>query len=308
MTVITMASFGYLVTRGLFGMAEHISPRLTGRVAFELFCRTPNPTRPSAKEREVIKAAAPFMSEARKHHLQSSYDRFVVHEFRPATPRETWSTALVIHGWRSRTEYMRSVIEALRDHGFRVIAVDLPGHGQSPGRRLHMGKAVAAVHSVAQWFGPFDVAVGHSFGGAVAVNAAVGSVKGIPPVEAGRLVLIATPSSMPAIFEDFGRFLGLGCRTQMAVAAQVERVAGHPFEDYVGARQVAEIGVPILVVHSPEDKEVSSANAVAFAKAGPHVELHWAPKLGHRRILGDPKVMAKVVRFAAGVRAFEAAE
>ncbi|TIX42383.1 MAG: alpha/beta hydrolase, partial [Mesorhizobium sp.] len=34
-----MASFGLKVIRGVFGAAEHVAPRLSGRAAFELFCR-----------------------------------------------------------------------------------------------------------------------------------------------------------------------------------------------------------------------------------------------------------------------------
>ena len=38
-----MAPFAHKVIRALFGAGEHVAPRLTGRIAFELFCRTPNP-------------------------------------------------------------------------------------------------------------------------------------------------------------------------------------------------------------------------------------------------------------------------
>ena len=47
------------------------------------------------------------------------------------------------HGWRSRTEHMRLLIEGFRAAGLRVIAIDLPGHGKSSGRRLHLANAVA---------------------------------------------------------------------------------------------------------------------------------------------------------------------
>ena len=295
-----MASFGYLVIRGLFGMAEHLAPRLGGRAAFELFCRTPNPARLTEKERRIVESARSFMIEARRHCLTTKFGNVTVHEFRQGSGRSPRPTALVIHGWKSRTEHMRGLIETLRAEGFRVLAIDLPGHGQSPGRRLHMAAAVAAVHETAKWFGPFDIIVGHSFGGAVAVNAVAGSVDGVPPIEAGRLVLIAAPSSMPAVFEDFGRFLGLGPRTQTAVADEVQRIAGHPLEDYVGAVQLAGLAVPALVIHAPDDKEVAPRDAEAFAKAGPHVRLFWAPGRGHRRIIADPEILAQVRAFATG--------
>ena len=38
--------------------------------------------------------------------------------------------------------------------------------------------------------------------------------------------------------------------------------------------------------------------AEAYAAAGPHVRLRWAPGLGHRRILADAGVVADAVAFA----------
>ena len=61
-------------------------------------------------------------------------------------------------------------------------------------------------------------------------NAVAGSVQGIAPLAAERLVLIAAPSSMPAIFEDFARFLNLGRKSYRAMASHVERITGRPLE------------------------------------------------------------------------------
>lgn len=296
-----MAPFPVKVIRGAFGVAEHIVPRLTGRVAFELFCRTANPNSPSPAERRVLHQAARFMVGARRHCLTARSGNVTAFEFRPAAGTLRMGTVLVVHGWRSRTEHMKTLVEAYRDAGYKVISIDLPGHGQSAGRRLNMALAVDALRVAGEWFGPFSAVVGHSFGGAVALNAAVGSVKGIRPLATDRLVLISAPSSMPAIFEDFGRFLNLGPRSQLAIAAQVERVAGYPLETYVGAEQLRELKIPTLVIHAPDDREVSPDNAKAFAQAGDHVKLIWARGLGHRRILADPVMAGEAVRFVAEV-------
>lgn len=294
-----MASFALSVIRGAFRMADPIAPRLAGRIAFELFCRTANPGKPSAAERRVLLAAADFLDEARLHRLPVGRVCVAAHEFRPASGR--WSsTVLVIHGWRSRTEHMRAIVDGFRNSGVRVIALDLPGHGQSSGRRLNMANAVASAKAADVWFGPFDAIVGHSFGGAVAVNAAVASVRGVDPVRARRLVLIAAPSSMPAVFEDFGRFLNLGPRTQTAIAAIVERIAGNPLESFVGQVQLAETPIETLVLHAADDKEVAPDHALGFARAGDHVRLAWVNGLGHRRVLGDPSVVVQAVDFAVG--------
>src|SRR5882757_7271083 len=100
-----MASFGLKVIRGVFGAAEHVVPRLSGR---------------------AVERAAAFMAEARHHRLKTKTDCVAVHEFRPEPGRDVRGTVLVIHGWRSRTEYMRGLIEGFRGEGYKVVSLDLP--------------------------------------------------------------------------------------------------------------------------------------------------------------------------------------
>ncbi|WP_157015465.1 alpha/beta hydrolase [Mesorhizobium xinjiangense] len=294
-----MASFPLTVIRGAFGIADHLIPRLAGRAAFELFCRTRNPNRPPDRERQVIERAVPFMAEARHHRLTARSGCVAVHEFRPPHGVASTFQVLVIHGWNSRTEHMAPLIETMRARGGRVFALDLPGHGWSSGRRLNLATGVDATATAAQWFGPFDAIVGHSFGGAVAVNAVVGAIKGVMPVEAARLALIAAPNSMPSFFDGFGRMLNLGPRAQTALAGEVARIAGRPLSEFVGADQLSRCAIPTLVVHAPDDKEVPAAHAEAYGQAGPHIRLVWAHGLGHRRIIAGPGVLTTIADFAA---------
>jgi alpha-beta hydrolase superfamily lysophospholipase len=78
-----------------------------------------------------------------------------------------------------------------------------------PGRHLHLGKGIEAVDAAWRHHGPFDAFVGHSFGGAVALNAALGSAMCVPARRPDALVMIAAPNSLPAIFRWFGRRIGL---------------------------------------------------------------------------------------------------
>jgi pimeloyl-ACP methyl ester carboxylesterase len=291
-----MASFALTMTRGLFGMADAIAPSLAGRIAFELFCRTSDPAKVTPAEQRVLNKASAFMAEARHHRLTVGNSSVSAFDFRPPSGRYT-RTVLVIHGWRSRTEHMRHLIDGFRNAGARVISIDLPGHGKSTGRRLNMANAVAAAQAADTWFGPFEGVVGHSFGGAVAINAVMGSVATIPAVRAERLVVIAAPSSMPLVFEDFGRFLNLGPRSQTAIAGIVERIAGRPLSSFVGRDQLETNPVETLVLHAADDKEVSPDHARLLAGAGPHVDLRWVNGLGHRRIIADPSVVVQSVDF-----------
>lgn len=301
-----MASFPLNVIRRVFSAGEVVAPQLAGLAAFELFRRTPASGKLSAGERKAVERAAAFMAEARRHWLPTRSGCVVAYEFRPAElgrrGRAERNTVLVVHGWRSRTEYMVRLITAFREAGFRVVSLDFPGHGASPGRRLDMARAVAAMRSAADWFGPFAAVVGHSFGGAVAINAAVGAVDGLAPVQTDRIVTIASPSSMPDLFASFGRTIGLGPRTQAVVNAQVQRVTGRPLSEFETGYQLRALPQSVLVIHDDQDNEVPLSEAQRAASAGDHVELYVTSGLGHRRILSDEGVIAKAVEFVADRR------
>jgi pimeloyl-ACP methyl ester carboxylesterase len=290
---------GLKVIRAAFRIGEKLSPELAGRVAFELFARTPDPRRQTEGERRAIARADAFMQTARHHRVAVGRDCVCVHEFRPENSAREAGRVLVLHGWRSRTEFMMGIIEGLRAAGFRVFSIDLPGHGRSGGRRLTMMKAVEAVGQVDQWFGPFAAVVAHSFGGAVAANATAGSPDAVPPMRAARLVLIAAPDSISNIIDGFSNQLGIGERSRAAMAGRIERLAGRRLQDFDGSRLVARSRLPTLVIHAPDDREVPAKEARSYAAAGEHVQLQWADGLGHRRILSDASVVSQIVTFVS---------
>ena len=292
-----MASLLQKVIHLGFGISDRLAPEFAGRLAFRLFSTTPARRVKSEKARQVLKDAKPTMAAGRQFILAISRGAVSTRYF--AAPSGQGSElVLVTHGWGSRTEHMLPIIEALQRSGKAVVALDLPGHGQSTGRTLDMALAVEAVNAVWCQFGPISTMVGHSFGGAVIVNAAIGSVQGVPACKPDRLVLISAPNSLPAVFQWFADWLGLREKSRNALFHQVQHVTGRPLKDFVGTHMVARLKIPTLVVHAREDREVSAANAESFLTAGPHVEVVWADGYGHRRILKAPEVVHAIVGFA----------
>ena len=279
------------------GQGGRLFPALAGRLAFDLFCRTADPAKPGKGEAAAIARAVPLMADAHTVRVQTSLGHVAVHWFAARAPLK--GRVLVLHGWRSRTDFMAKLIRSLTEDGWAVAAIDLPGHGQSSGRKLNVKLGVEAVAVVNESFGPFDLAVGHSFGGVVAVNAAVGGIKAFEPVPFKRISVIACPNSMPELFRSVGKRLGLLPRAQAAFEFRVEAVAGNPLETYVMSEQLKSFSGEVLVVHAPDDAEVRFADAEAMAGAGGHVRLVPVPGLGHRRIIADERVFAELREFTA---------
>lgn len=292
-----MTAFQTKIIRTMFGVGEYLMPGLAGRAAFKLFARTADPNKLSPGEKRANERAAPVMAQARVHRLTIPSGWVVAYEFRPAIYNPDGPVALIVHGWRSRTQHMTGLIEAARDLGFRVISLDLPGHGGSSGRHIDMIRAVEAVKAAETWFGPFDTMIGHSFGGAVICNAAYGSIRHIKPAAANRMVMISSPNRLSRIFDWFSGKVGLGAKSRQAMKSQVLRLSGNPIEVFSGEDQLKTIKCPVLIVHAPDDKQVEFAGAEAMAGAGDHVQLLRAEGLGHSRIISDAKVLAGVAAF-----------
>jgi pimeloyl-ACP methyl ester carboxylesterase len=92
--------------------------------------------------------------------------RLAVHESGSGT-----KTAILIHGIMSDSRAWHRVTAELESHGFRVLAVDLAGHGRSPRSRQYSPAAWAqdVVETLEPLLdGPPEVVMGHSLGGLVA--------------------------------------------------------------------------------------------------------------------------------------------
>ncbi|MCU4178745.1 alpha/beta fold hydrolase [Bosea sp. BH3] len=278
--------------------ASLIAPTATGRLAFRLFCTPPRPRKRSGNGKQLASAATMRLQQANARAVPFSCGSVQAYAFEPEGAPT--GTVLLLHGWTGEAASMTGFVEPLLASGLRVVTFDLPGHGASTGRELNIPLGVASLAAVARVFGPFKAIVSHSFGGAIALAALAGSVRGQPAVQAGRLAMIAAPSSMTQITRQFGSAIGLGRRGQAALERRIHVVAGNPVEVFEGREQLAAIGLPTLLIHDRQDRELGFQHAQALAEAGPFVTLEATEGLGHRRILQARPVAERVARFVAG--------
>ena len=286
--------------RAVTGAASRVAPERVGRHAFERFA-TPPPPPDLGEFGERVARARALLESGRREDLELDGEPLATWTFEPDGAARGGDarppTVALIHGWTSRAAFMAAFVEPLVGSGHRVVAVDLPAHGESGGTRLHLGIAVDAMLAVHARTGPWRGVVGHSFGGAVATALADGTVRGRPAVPLERLALVAAPESVPAIFAGFGALVGLGARAQAAMDGRVDELAGRPLADFRGADMLARLRLPTLVLHAPEDRDVGFDEARALEAAGDFVRLVPVPGAGHRRILYDPRAVEAVARF-----------
>lgn len=290
-----MPSFPAKVTRFGFSTLGRVSPDLASRLALALFCRTP-PKRPkAAKARQSFADGARKLATAERLVLEVRGAKVGLH--RIGAPRCSAPRLLVVHGWGSRAEYLADLAMGLRETGAEVFVLDLPGHGRSSGRTLDMRMAAEAMAEAQARFGPFDAAVGHSFGGAALMAAAGGSFPDVPALAADRLAVIGSPSRIEDVFDGFVTMAGLTPKTARALVARTERRVGCPVEALDGVTIARRLGRPLLVVHAEDDKEVAADQARRYLGVADHIRHHWANGQGHRRIVSAPGVIDAVCDF-----------
>lgn len=224
---------------------------------------------------------------------------------------------LVVHGLSEHGGRYAGLARAANDAGYEVAAVDLYGHGMSPGRRGHIRsfeadhlRAVDALVGAVERRAPDapTVLVGHSLGGLIAARWAQSRVfarrlRGLvllaPFVEprlripawkrgAARLLSGVWPSfSLPTGIEDEIVFREPASRAEFAADPLVQR--------RITARHWAELGrerarlrenasdldLPILVQVAGEDRVVATQSSVAFAEQLPEATVLEYPDAFH---------------------------
>ena len=208
---------------------------------------------------------------------------------------------LLVHGWEGHAAHLKGFVQPLTNRGFRAVAVDLPAHGLSSGRRASVLDFADAVCAVGDAVGPVHGVIAHSLGGASAALALRPGPRtdgvGGRRLTAGRVVLLAPPEG-PALFvQGVAAQLGLSPERSAGIARRIRDLIGVDIADLTVPNFAPHMDLPLLLIHDPADRVVPWEHAVAISKAWPGARLRPAPRLGHRRILTDPQVIAEVVSF-----------
>jgi pimeloyl-ACP methyl ester carboxylesterase len=205
--------------------------------------------------------------------------------------------ALLVHGWGGHARQLQPLAEALGQHGFRPVLLEMPGHGGSAGSVSSLPQFARAIEYAAARLQQEGHRIGLVAAHSLGANAAAHAVsRGLP---AARLVLIAPPASPRAYTRYFAGVFGLRESTRAAMQHRIEAREGALMQHFEPPAVAPRIRVPTLVVHDRGDRVNGFADGQAFAHAIAGAQLLATEGLGHRKLLKDPGVLARVVMFAA---------
>ena len=198
---------------------------------------------------------------------------------------------LLVHGWSGRGTQLVKIADAFLEQGYSTVSFDAPAHGKSSGKTTLMPEFIATILELDKQFGPFEGAVGHSLGGMSLLNAMRQGLK------LNRLVTIASGDIVQDIMDDFAYKLKMKHKVSNMMRVYFEEKFGETMESFSAYLSAKEIDIPVLVIHDNDDEDIPLKAGIHIHKSLKNGQLMITKGLGHRKILGDEKVIQATVEF-----------
>lgn len=285
-TTVRIADLKQLINTGSLVMFKEvlklvtkISPEYAAEIAWSKFC-TP---RYSSRLRE------PFNRFQSVDRIKVGDDLIKVFRFggieRP--------TVCLVHGWTGRASDFTEFVDPLLKAGYRVVAFDAPGHGESAGNQTNAIHVARVIHDLQEMEGPFHAIIGHSFGG-FAASIAASQYQSLRKI---KLITIGSPNSLQKIIDEFSEFLSLSEEVKGIIEKNIEEKFGIKVSKVKTSQFINQSEVDGLIIHDKEDRMVSYQEKVDMVDQiinGSHLDTEG---LGHTRILFNEDVISRIIEF-----------
>lgn len=199
----------------------------------------------------------------------------------------------LVHGWESNASMMKAFIAPLIEHGYKVIAFDMPAHGQSSKQATHLKDFSAALEYVISVYGEAFGIVAHSFGGTATVLLMSEKQHLLPK----KLCLISPMQSLYSHLKVFNTITGLSESMMEKLLLTLRKHYALEAQQTDITPLVQDLTIPSLLIHDAHDRLIP-------IEVGDHLADSWSSAryiktktLGHRKILEDPFVIQQVTDY-----------
>ena len=259
-----------------------ISPFLASRFAAKLFL-SPFKYKIPEREKEMDQKSI------QKKVLVPSMNREIVtYEYGKSDKK-----VLLVHGWSGRGTQLAKIAKAFLEQGYMCVSFDAPAHGKAAGKMSMMPFFIKAIHYMEEHYGPFDAVIGHSLGGMSSLRAIRDGL------QTNKLVIIGTANNISEITRHFAENMKMNHKVARKMKAYLDDRFNEDMDVLSGGESAKYVKVPTLVIHDEEDVDVKVKSAYEIHEELENSELMITSGLGHRRILGNEKVINKITTFIA---------
>lgn len=257
-----------------------ISPFLASRFAAKLFL-TPFKYKLPDREKKMDRN-----SKQQKLILPHYEKEIVTYQYGDSSKK-----ILLAHGWSGRGTQLAVMAGELLKEGYSVVSFDAPAHGKAAGKSSMMPHFIEAIELLEKKYGPFEAVIGHSLGGMASLKAIS---EGLP---VKKLVIIGTANSITRITQEFAQNMKMNNKVAAKMKSYFDNKFGVDMDSLSGAVSARGVKIPTLVVHDEDDVDVHMSSAFEIHENLENSEIFITKGLGHRRILGNRKVIEKIIHF-----------
>ena len=257
-----------------------VSSKITTTLLGYIFSR-PLKYKPHVREKEFISS-----SKKEIHFIPSINKSIKTYELKGSHKK-----VLLVHGWSGRGSQLSSIATECNKKGFYVVSFDAPAHGGSSSFTTNIPEFVETINFLNTTKGPFDYAIGHSFGGASIFNYCR------KYREFEKIIVIGTQSKLSTYFKEFIKIMGLKEDYSKKIMTLFSKRVGEKILDYDPERFVGSISSKTLIIHCSDDNYVNFTSALALRKELKNSEIYKTTGLGHRKILGDKNTIDRLLEF-----------
>jgi pimeloyl-ACP methyl ester carboxylesterase len=262
----------YWLTKLAFYISPHKVTRLTREKGF-----TVKPYRISAEQREL-------MEQARSFDLEYKHNKIRVYEW------GSGPVILLVHGWAGRALQLDAFVTPLLDKGFRVVAFDQKGHGESSSRfssypEIVRSTGLVAAHYADSLYG----VVAHSIGSNSMFKISENIEREL------KIVAVAPMEHFLGWLERMRMQIGIYENLFAQVVRQIESESELKLSDICVLDYERIKRHDVLLVHDKFDRmnKISASHEIQKNLHG--TQLVETEKLGHSRILSNQEVVHRVV-------------
>ena len=259
---------------------EAISPKLAMLFAAKLFVR---PIKHKIPKREIHMVQKSSQS---KLFVPSLKKNIVVYNY-----GESDKKILLVHGWSGRGTQLVKIADEMLKLGYSTISFDAPAHGKSEGKTTIMTEFIASILEIEKQYGPFEFAIGHSLGGMSILNAIKQNLN------VKKAIIIGSGDIIQDVIDDFIQKLQLKPKIGLLLKNHFEKKYNEPMENYSASFSAKSVTIPVLIIHDKDDDDVALKAAHNIHKHLKNSTIMITEGLGHRKILGDTKVIESIKEF-----------
>lgn len=201
---------------------------------------------------------------------------------------------LLMHGWGGARAQMTGFVNPLLSAGYRVVAYDQPGHGESSGMMTNLLVIAPTMNLIREREGEFTAIIAHSFGTLITSYALV-NLNFPPPA---RLVYFGSFNRLLDSLPRFQALANLPDKIMVGLEEMIYENFGRDVLDaIVNESLIRNIDIPALMFHDTEDNVTPVEDSRAIAKVWTSAKYNETNGLGHRGALQSKEIHEQVVNF-----------